>query len=131
MRNLVLILAVIFSTALSGCAEVSRVTEALTVGVQNPVTKQDLYQIENGMIIAFAGLNAYKRVCVQGVIDQSCRDVIRTLQVYTRQLPALLANARTFVRSGDQINARVAYNALLDVYNRFRSIATANNVKVQ
>lgn len=131
MKNLALILVVICSTALGGCAEVRQATSALVVGVQNPITKQDLYQVENGMVIAFAGLNAYKRLCVQGTIDSSCKDVIRTLQVYTRQLPSLLANTRAFVRSGDQINARVAYNALIDVYNRFRSIATANDVKVQ
>jgi type IV pilus biogenesis protein CpaD/CtpE len=129
------VLAVVaLAVALAGCAQVQKVTtavQAITVGVQNPVTKKDLYAVENGMIIAFAGLNAYKRVCARGVIDPQCKDVIRTLQVYTRQLPSLLANTRTFVKSGDQINAKVAYAALLDVYNRFRSIAAANNVKVQ
>lgn len=127
------IIVLALALSLGACATVEQVTTAIsvaTVGVTNPVTKQDLYQIENGMIIAFAGLNAYKRVCVQGVIDASCKDVIRTLQVYTRQLPTLLANARAFVKSGDQISARTAYNALVDVYSRFKSIATANNVKV-
>lgn len=128
-----LLLALPLALSLGGCPSMSEtldVVKVATVGVANPVTKQDLYNFENGMIIAFAGLNAYKRVCVQGAIDPSCKDVIRTLQVYTRQLPTLLANTRTFVKSGDQINARVAYSALTDLYSRFKSIATANNVKV-
>ena len=132
------ILVIALALSLGGCATVSEVASnistavtAVTVGVTNPVTKKDLYQVENGMIIAFAGLNAYKRVCAAGTIDPSCKDVIRTLQVYTRQLPTLLANTRAFVKSGDQVSARTAYNALTDLYSRFKSIATANNVKVQ
>lgn len=130
MKKLIVLVLV---AALGGCAQLEKITSAVqiaTVGVASPITKENLYEFENGMIIAFAGLNAYKRLCVQGTIDPACKDVIRTLQVYTRQLPTLLANTRSFVKSGDQISARTAYNALTDLYSRFKSIATANNVKV-
>jgi hypothetical protein len=128
----VIVLALV--VALGGCAQLQKVTIAVriaSVGVANPVTKQDLYNFENGMIIAFAGLNAYKRVCVAGTIPASCKDTIRSIQVYTRQLPPLLAQARSFVKSGDQVNAKLVYNTLLDLYDRAKTIATANNVKVQ
>lgn len=102
-----------------------------TTGVQSPITKQDLSNFENGMIIAFAGLNAYKRACVAGAVDVHCKDNIRALQVYTRQLPPLLAQARAFVKSGDQVNAKLVYNTLTDLYSRFKTLAAVNNVKVQ
>jgi len=131
MKKLLLVLPL--ALTLGGCPSMSETLNAVqlaTVGVASPITKQDLNNFENGMIIAFAGLNAYKRVCVKGTIPDSCKDTIRSMQVYTRQLPPLLTQARAFVKSGDQINAQRVYNTLLDLYDRFKTIAATNNVKV-
>lgn len=131
MKKLLLVLSL--ALTLGGCPSMTETLNAVklaTVGVADPVTQKDLYNFENGMIVAFSGLNAYKRICVQGAIDPSCKDTIRAMQVYTRQLPPLLIQARAFVKSGDQVSAKLVYGTLLDLYDRFKTIATANNVKV-
>lgn len=128
MRIIVLALALF----LGGCTTgVDRFVQAVTIGVQNPVTERELYQFENGMIVAFAGLNAYKKACVRKAIPQSCVGVISQMQVYTRQIPPALATTRHFVRVNDRVNAQIAYKALLDLMSGYKAIASANNVKVQ
>lgn len=129
-----IILLVLLAATLGGCAQTQRVADtvqALIVGVENPITKQELYAFENGMIIAFAGLNAYKRACLESVADVNCRANIRAMQVYTRKLPAALTTTRRFVRENDQVNARVAYTTLKELWNNFRAEAAAANIRVQ
>lgn len=123
----------VMALGLAGCAtdQISTAIKAVTVGVTYPVTKSDLYTFENGMIIAFAGLNAYKKACIAEAADVNCKSNIASMQVYTRQLPPLLAQVRAFIKSGDTINATTAYNTLLAVYGNFKNIAIANGVKVQ
>jgi hypothetical protein len=127
--------------ALSGCAQTRTLVDAVgnaisvvgdvAVGVANPVTTERLYQFENGMIVAFAGLNAYKVACVRGVIPRGCRATIAHLQTYTRQIPAQLRIVRAFVKDNDQVNAVIAYNTLTAMFTEFKAEATANNVKVE
>ena len=126
-------IALLFAVSLSGCAQLSQVGSAInaaTVGVQNPVTKQDLKNIEDGLIVAFAGLNAYRKVCESGTIDQNCKVVIRSIQVYTRKIPPLLTQARDFVKNNDQVNAKLAYNEILKAIASYKAIATTNNIQV-
>jgi len=128
-----LILAVICSLALAGCSvqgALDTVKTAVT-GIENPVSKSDLYNFENGMIIAFAGLNAYRQACELGSVGASCKDVIRQMQVYTKRIPAVLRTARVFVKQNDQVNAKVAFATLRQLMADFKAIASANNVKVQ
>jgi len=123
----------ILALSLGGCVTVEQVVRTVsvaTVGVKNPVTKKALYNFENGMIIAFAGLNAYKRTCQKGLIDQSCRQVVAELQVYTRQIPDDLAKVRVFVKQNDQVNAVVAFDLLQTLFANFKAAAAARNVKV-
>lgn len=123
----------VLALSLAGCAtaqQVATVVTAATVGVKNPVTKKALYNFENGMIVAFAGLNAYKQTCQKGLIDQSCRQTIAELQVYTRQLPDDLAKVRVFVKQNDQVNAVVAFDLLQSLFANFKAAAAARNVKV-
>lgn len=126
-----LLIAAVVSLSLAGCVTVQDVANVVTTNVQNPVTKQSLYQFENGMIVAFAGLNAYKKTCVSGAIPASCKDVIRKMQVYTRKLPAVLADVRRFVKNNDTANAQNAFNLAKSLYADFTALATANNIKVQ
>lgn len=136
MKKLLLIFLVGFS--LSGCAQLQSVVGAIetTVGaatgsIANPVTRDDLYTFENTMIVAFAGLNAYKKACLRGAVDTNCKANIRAMQVYTRQIPPLLVQARTFVKNNDQVNARLVLDQAKQLYATFSSIAVANGVKVQ
>lgn len=102
-----------------------------TVSVDNPITPARLKAVEDGMIITFAGLKAYKNLCDRRTIPASCRSVINSLQVYTRQIPPMLADLRTFVRTNDQVNAIKVYNLIMQVVAGYKSAAMANNVAVQ
>lgn len=103
-------LAVILCLFLAGCIEVAGLSPQASIS--NPVTRDMLYDVENGAIVAVAGLKAYKRSCVELVIPQSCRGTIQNIQRYTRQIPPYLAQLRSFVRNNDQINAVAIYNIL-------------------
>lgn len=136
MKKIVIALAM--ALALAGCATVQQAVDSVgnaisvvTTSVANPVTRERLYEFENGMIVAFAGLNAYKAACVKGAIPSGCRATIRGLQAYTRQLPAQLTIVRGFVKNNDQVNAALAYATLQQMYAEFKASATANGVKVQ
>jgi hypothetical protein len=129
-----LALAFILIAGLASCAKLQRVTDVIglvTTTTQNPISEQTLYNFENGMIVAFAGLNAYKRSCVGGALPESCKGAIRQMQVYTKKMPAVLKQVRTFVKNNDQVNAKIAYDAVVQLMAEFKSIAIANNVKVQ
>jgi uncharacterized protein YceK len=131
MRRIIALLVV--ALALSGCASLQRaldVANIATASISNPVTPTMLYDMENGAIIAVAALNAYRQTCVQGTIPPSCKTVIRSIQVYTRQIPPLLAALRKFVRENDQVNAVIVYNAIGNLIAGLRATAAQNNVGV-
>jgi len=128
-----ILFAAAISLPLSNCAQLQTAFEVAnftTASVANPVTPQMLNNLENGAIIVFAGLNAYRQSCVQKAIPQECRTVIRQMQVYTRQIPPLLAQLRTFVRTNDQVNAVIVYNSVANLVATLRTTATQNNVRV-
>lgn len=133
MKKLLLALALTFAVA--GCTPaIQKVTDGIStivVGVQNPIGKKELYALENSMIVGFAGLNAYKRTCIAGAISQSCRDVIKRLQTYTRRIPPALARLRSFVRNNDRVNAFTAYYEVKALIDSFKAEATANGVSVR
>lgn len=118
MRKIVLILAI----GLGGCAQLQQATSFATTGVANPITRTQLYEVENGATVVFAGLNAWKQSCIQGAIPVSCKDNIRTVQVYTRQIKALLPTLRNFVRQNDQVNAPIVYNTILDLITKVKAL---------
>lgn len=129
-----LILVAVLALGLGGCQQVQKLadfTSAIVVGISNPITENELYALENSMIVAFAGLNTYKRACINNVIPSSCRRVIQKLQVYTRRLPAALATLRKFVKENDQVNARVAYDTFIQLWNDFKGEAARNKVVIQ
>lgn len=128
MRKLLAVVAIAF--ALSGCAQLKEAVNFATVGVANPVTKNMLYEAENGAIVVFAGLNAYKQTCVQGAIPASCKDTIRAIQTYTRQIPPQLKTLRAFVRTNDQVNAPVVYNTIMQLLSNAKATASANGVNI-
>lgn len=129
MKKIAAVLLLAFG--LTGCAQLQtafNVISSSTASISNPVTPDMLNNVENGAIIAFAGLKAYKQSCVQGAIPPSCRATIQKIQVYTRKLPPLLATLRAFVRSNDQVNAVIAYNTVIQLITDFKAVATANSI---
>lgn len=128
MKKLALVIAL--ALGLGGCAQFKDAVTFATASVNNPVTPTMLYEVENVMIVAAAGLRAYKRSCVDLAIPQSCRTVINQIRVYTLKLPPLLTNLRSFVRDNDQVNAALAYNAIRQLVADIKTIAAANNITV-
>jgi hypothetical protein len=132
MKKLLLVL--VLSLSVAGCATLQKGIDTIStvvVGINNPITNNELYALENSMIVAFAGLNAYKRSCVAGAIPSSCRDVVRRLQTYTRRIPPALTTLRRFVRDNDQVNARIAYGTVTQLLADFKGEAARNGVAVR
>jgi hypothetical protein len=65
--------------------------------------------------VVFEGLNAWRDACEAGTINANCREQIRSVQVYTLQIPPYLRELRKFVRNNDQVNAVVVWNQISDV----------------
>jgi hypothetical protein len=133
MRNKFLVVALGFGLMVGGCAELQNlqtVLSAATKSVTNPVTNKDLYEVESGMDIAFIALNSYKKACVAGAVDVNCKSNIEAIQQYTRQLPPMVAQLRSFVKSNDQINATVVYNQIVTLTANLKTAAANLGVKI-
>lgn len=118
----------LFAISLGGCATVKNLTNGLTSDYSKPITREMLYNVENGSVVIFAGLNAYKKACVEKLVGANCRAVVIAIQKQSRKLPPLLAGLRSFVKSDDRINAVTAYNTIMDIINEVKAIAKANNI---
>lgn len=126
MKKLILALALTLSIA--GCQQFRTLETAFQLGsasVANPVTPERLYQIESTISLVFVGLNTWKRTCVAGLIPDTCKQQIRTVQVYTLQIKPYLRQLRAFVKQNDQVNANVVFNQLTDVIGIVRAQAAA------
>lgn len=128
-----LLIAAVLAVGLAGCSTLQKLDTAFqlaTHSITNPVTKDDLYKVESGVQIAFTALSAYKRSCAQGLVDKNCRANVAAVQQYTRQLPPLLAQLRSFVKTNDQINATVVYNQIVTLVGNFKTAATNVGINV-
>lgn len=124
MRKLLLVIPLCLS--LGGCLTLQGIETAFKLGtasITNPVTKDRLFEIETTISLVFSGLNAWKKTCVQGIINATCKDQIAAVQVYTRQIPPYLRQLRVFVRTNDQVNATVVYNNIVTLVTTVRSQA--------
>lgn len=119
MRRLLVVALLTFG--LVGCSTL----QVLTSSTSNPITRDRLDQIEAVVQVGFAGLNTYRRSCLGGFADVHCRANIRAIQVYTRQVPPLLAQLRAFVRNNDQVNALVVYQQLTQLLDKTKGVYAA------
>jgi len=126
-------LAIIVSLSLAGCASMQAITDGLslvTASVTNPVTPIKEAQIELALNSAVKVLLTYKRACAAGGADVNCRDNIRQIQVYTRQIKPMVAQLRTFVDNNDQVSAIDAYNELKTLYTNMKAAAASLGVSL-
>ena len=127
-------LAIVFvALSLGGCAQLSAVSGGLsliTKSVTNPVTENELYQIEASINILVTGLVAYRRACLAGNADKNCRSNILAIQPYTKEVPIYLVQLRRFVRENDQINAANTYNTLVALYGNAKDTAVRLGVNL-
>lgn len=124
------IIALALALSLGACAQLQTAEKFITGGVSNPVTKTQLYEVENGAIVVFAGLNAYKATCVRGAIQPSCKATVAAIQAYTRQIPPQLKVLRVFVKGNDQVNAMLVYNTITQLLANAKATASASGVNL-
>lgn len=113
-------LAIVLSTSLAGCAQLQtaqNLANIATTSIDNPVTREKMYQIEASLRIATEALLTYRRACIAGTADLRCRENIEAIQPYTKQVPPLLTELRSFYRNDDKVNALVVYKRLGNIYN--------------
>jgi len=132
MRKIIIVLAL--SLSIGGCQFFSKLqtfAELGTASIENPVTKDRLQKVEAGAVLVFTGLNAWRDACEQGAINESCREQIRAVQIYSRQIPPYLKELRKFVRTNDQVNASVVFNQIVDLVGIVKGKAAENGVVIQ
>jgi len=128
-----IILAMTLSLALAGCAQLQAITGGIslaTASVANPVTPTKEGEIELALNSAVQVLITYKRACLAGSADKNCRDNIRQIQAYTRQIKPMVAQLRGFVDTNDQVNAVVVYNQLTTLYTNMKAAAASLGVSI-
>lgn len=128
-----LLLIGLLAVSLGGCATFQKIESAISLTTRsftNPITLTDLYAAENGVTLAFVTLNTYKAACINGTADKSCRANIQAIQAWTRQLPPLLAQLRTFVKTNDQLNAITVYNQLTALVATVKTAAANAGINV-
>lgn len=124
-----LLIVPLLCLSLGGCLTLQGIETAFKLGtasITNPVTKDRLFEIETTVSLVFTGLNAWKKTCVQGLINIACKDQIAAVQVYTQQIPPYLKQLRVFVKTNDQVNAAVAFNSIVTLITTVRSQAALN-----
>lgn len=132
MKRIILVLAL--SLSLGGCQFFSKLQTFVDLGtasISNPVTKDRLQKIEAGAVLVFSGLNAWRDACEQGALNESCKQQIRTVQIYSMQIPPYLKELRKFVRTNDQVNASVVFNQIVDLVGIVKAKAAENGVVIQ
>jgi hypothetical protein len=105
----ILILCVV-ALSLGGCANVKTAFDVATTPVT--ITEATVYKVENGLKTVTAGLVAYRRLCIQKLIDRKCRTVIVGIQPYTIAAAQALGDMRAAVKANNQVNALAAYSML-------------------
>ncbi len=139
IKKLAIAATLSLSIALGGCGTLGNTLAGvgtaltglpLTTSVANPITKDRLNQLEEAAILVFAGLNAWKKSCINGVIPATCKQQIAIVQTYTRQIPPYLAQLRVFVKTNDQVNAAVLFDNILSLIRTAQSQAAANGVVI-
>jgi DNA-binding SARP family transcriptional activator len=127
MKNLFAFLLLV--PLLGGCNW--QTTKAVVVGVDNPVTVEKMYQVEQAAVIVTSALSTYRSLCAQKLIDQKCRNVIVQAQAYTRPAAKQLVTLRAYFKANDKLNAINAYNTLTQLLADARAVAVQNGIVVQ
>ena len=128
MRRILTVAMLALAVGLGGCAQLQNAFQAATADYNNPVTPRMMYDLENGMIVAVSGLQAYKQACINRTIPPACRTVIGKLQIYTKAAKPLLVRLRVFIKTNDKVNAVVLYNEVSALLTGFKQTALAEGV---
>ena len=128
-RKAVMAMAIFAAAAmLPGCASVNALETGVTLAtksIANPITRDDLFQVESGLDVVFKALNLWKKACLAGAAEPSCRAHVVAVQKYTTPLPSLVDQLRGFVKNNDQVNAHVVYDQFTQLYNQAKTVAAS------
>lgn len=135
MKKFIIALVLVSSVTLGGCAGMAEQalnlpSGVLTQSVSNPVTREHLYRLENGLIVGVTALNSYKKLCNSGQLPSNCIATVATLQSYVKRGRPLLRQLRTFVRKNDQVNARVVFDQVQMLLVELRGTAAAAGIPI-
>lgn len=125
----------VFTVALGGCSTLANVTglpsAVFTATVNNPITKNDLADVERGYQAALGVANVYVELCRSRQIARaSCRPVVERIQSYVGQAHSALVALRGFVRNNDTINAATAIAAVRKAISDFQGSPDYQSIAV-
>lgn len=132
-----LIVALIAGLLVTGCTSgsVFQGGTSLTAPVNNPVSRNNLAQVESAYGIALTAAVAYRRLplCKAGEtasLTRLCaqRGVILTLQAADRQARVAVVAARDFVRNHPTLNAVDILILAKNAVDQFRAVIDANRI---
>lgn len=127
MKKLSILLVALF---IGGCSHIGAISSAVK-GIDNPVTVEDMYRVEQAAVVVVAAMNTYKTLCVNKSIPAKCRDVIVQLQSYTIPAAKQLKTLRAYFKNNDTLNAINAYNTVILLMADARAVAAANGVEIK
>lgn len=133
--TLVALLIVPLLLPLGGCAgivesAIGAPSGLLTSSVQNPVTKNTLFRVENALRVAVAGLQTYKNYCNAQPVGDRCDAIVGQLQGYSVKSRPLVKQLRVFVRRNDQVNAQKVFATLRAVFVEYQTLAAREGLPV-
>jgi hypothetical protein len=130
-----IIIALVASLSLSACAQLENAKSIIQLGtatIANPVTKTRLYQAESAATLVVAGLQAWKKSCIRGLINANCKQEIAEVQRYSSQIPPYLTQLRLFIKNNDQVNATIVFNNISSLISTIKvqaqNSSTAANI---
>ncbi len=110
----------VLAFALSGCAAFAQIT--------NPVTKDRVIVVKEGLAIAKIGAAAYRDSCDQRIIPPSCRTVVAQLVKANRKADILMARVDALRKLGPSINLDQALGQLSDAVNDFKVLIPTGGI---
>ena len=111
MRNLKIAVALALAIGLGACSTLpGKIASAVTVGVDNPVSIQELATVEASYGAVLSAAVTYRRLCIAkqtAIVGTDCRSVVAKIQDANRFAHAQILVARDFVKN-KKVNASVA-----------------------
>lgn len=111
MREIILAVALALAIPLGACSTLpGKIASAVTVGVDNPVSIQELATVEASYGAVLSAAVTYRRLCVAGqtnIVGTNCRAIVMKMQDANRLAHAQILVARDFVKK-KKVNASVA-----------------------
>lgn len=96
---------------LSGCA---------LAQIPNPVTKDRVIVLKEGLAIAKIGAAAYRDSCDQRIIPPSCRTVVPQLVSANRKADIIMVRVDSLRKLGPSVSLTQALDQLSDAVNAFK-----------